>query len=338
MKKLNKHVKGIVISLISISTFAFFMSFNAYASEEHSQEPIWDPNKVVLESHKLAPDVYAFYQQDANNLTKKGVPLATSGGFIVGDNGVMLIETMINKRLFNQAISMIKAVTDKPIIYAVNTSYHGDHSYGNYLLSSDVKIIQHVNAKKYIHENFQKDIEFMLQNFGKGRNIEDTTPREGDILISENGEQTIDLGNIQVLIKDFGFAQTGGDLFIWLADQKVMWTGNAIISAAPSLPWLLDGHLEETLSTLKKVYSFLPADAAVVPGHGATTDPNAIKWNIDYLQEISDGVKKAIAEGKTLEETKTALPMKKYDVYALYNWLHFSLNIPAAYKDLSTKK
>ena len=61
---------------------------------------------------------------------------------------------------------------------------------------------------------------------------------------------------------------------------------------------------------------------------------------LDKPIDISDRdyVKKAIAEGKTLEETKTALPMKKYDVYALYNWLHFSLNIPAAYKDLSTKK
>ena len=32
-----------------------------------------------------------------------------------------------------------------------------------------------------------------------------------------------------------------------------MWTGNPVIATKPSLPWLLDGHLVETLSTLRKV-------------------------------------------------------------------------------------
>jgi len=47
-----------------------------------------------------------------------------------------------------------------------------------------------------------------------------------------------------------------------------MWGGNPVIAAKPALPWLLDGHLVETLETMTRVYDFPPADARIVPGHG----------------------------------------------------------------------
>jgi glyoxylase-like metal-dependent hydrolase (beta-lactamase superfamily II) len=325
MKSFNT-IFRIIISMLVLATTSI-----AYAEE---QKPIWDPNTVMLETHKLADNVYAFYQKDAEELTKKGIPLATSGGFIVGDKGVMMIETMMTERLYNQVIDMIKAVTDKPIIYAVNTSYHGDHSYGNYLLPKDTQIIQHENTKNYVDKNFKQDVEFMLKNFHEGRGIENVVAHTGNILIPVGGEKVIDLGNVKVMIKDFGFAQTGGDLFVWLSKEKIMWTGNPIISSAPSLPWLLDGHLDATLHTMKALYKFLPKDAKIIPGHGATTDVSAIKWNIDYLQAIRSGVAKGIAKGKTLEEIKKELTMDAYKGYQIFDWVHFGLNIPAAYNDL----
>ena len=149
------------------------------------------------------------------------------------------------------------------------------------------------------------------------------------------GSITLDLGDQEVVISDFGFAQTGGDLFVWIPKDKVLWTGNPIISTKPALPWLLDGHLLETLATIKAVYAAVPGDTKVVPGHGPVTDPSAIKWHIDYLTDVRDGVKAAIAKGLTLKQTVEALPLPEYKGYGLYGWVHPSLNIPAAYKDLS---
>lgn len=108
-----------------------------------------------------------------------------------------------------------------------------------------------------------------MKNVGEGRGIEEITPDTGDILIESGGKTRIDLGGKFVDIIDFGFAQTGGDLFIWEAESKVLWTGNAIITSKPALPWLLYGHLVKTLATLQKVYEFLPSDARVVPDHGS---------------------------------------------------------------------
>lgn len=299
-----------------------------------ASEPVWDGNKVVLTSEKLAEGVYAYFPDDAKEKAPKGHPIATSGGFIVGEKGVLIIDTMLNKRLHEQVQSMIKSVTNKPVQHAVNTSFHGDHSYGNMYLAPETNIIQHVNTKAYIDQHFEADTAFMIQNFGKGRGIEEIVPTTGDTLIPEGGKLVVDLGGKLVEVIDFGFAQTGGDLFVWEADSKTMWTGNPIITTKPSLPWLLDGHLVETLETLTKVYDFLPADATIIPGHGPSMSKEDIKWHIDYLATVKKEVQGAIDEGLTLEQTVAKVTMPEFTGYALFGWVHPGLNVPAAYKDL----
>ena len=92
---------------------------------------------------------------------------------------------------------------------------------------------------------------------------------------------------------------------------------------------------DETLETLQRVYDFIPDDTRIVPGHGPVTDKATIKWNIDYLTAVRDKVTEAIAEGLTLEETVERVVLTEFQGYALYPWVHPSLNVPAAYRDLS---
>lgn len=322
--KINKTLLGFTIAA------SFFSSQLTIANE-----PVWDANKIVMTSEKLDNGVFAYYQEGAAELQKAGKPIATSGGIIVGEKGALIIDTMLNKRLNLQIQHMVGDTTGKPILYAVNTSAHGDHSYGNMYLPESTTVIQHRNAQKFVKTHFKKDTEFMISNFGKGRGIEQIIPDTGDILIETGGKIKIDLGGKFVEIIDFGFAQTGGDLFVWDADSKTLWAGNAIIASKPALPWLLDGHLVKTLETLEKVYGFLPEDARVVPGHGPVIKRNDIKWHIDYLATIKSQVEDAIKEGLTLKQTVKKVAMPEFKGYALFGWVHPALNVPAAYKDLS---
>ena len=321
------------ILTVLITSAALFSTATIMANE-----PVWDANKVVLTAEKLDNGLFTYYPESAKKLQAQGKPVATSGGFIVGDKGVLIIDTMLNKRLNQQVQDLVKDKAGKPIKYAVNTSAHGDHSYGNMYLPKDTIVIQHSNTQKYVSKNFKADTEFMIKNFGKGRGIEEIIPRTGDILVETNGKIKIDLGGKVVEIIDFGFAQTGGDLFIWEPTSKVLWAGNAIVAPKPALTWLLDGHLVETLTTLTKVYNFLPDDARIVPGHGAVMSKEGIKWHIDYLATVKKQVQAAIDEGLTLEQTVEKVKMPEFGGYALFGWVHPSLNIPAAYKDLSKSK
>lgn len=297
-------------------------------------EPIWDANRVELTSEKLAEGVFYFHAKDAASIAEKGGAAATTGGFIAGSKGVLLIETMLNKKLFEQATTLVRKAVGKDIIYAVNTSAHGDHSFGNMYLPSKTKIIQHEMTAKYIANHLEDDKKFMIQNFGEGRGIEAIQARSADIIVPRDGKVFLDLGGIKVEIIDFGFAQTGGDLFIWEPQSKVLWTGNPIIAMKPAIPWLLDGHVAATLTTLKKVQDFLPEDALIIPGHGVKIGKKDLKWHIDYLEALQKNVLAEIKAGATEKDIVARVPMQDFSGYAIYGWVHSGVNVPAAYKEL----
>ena len=137
---------------------------------------------------RIADGVYAYYPKDAAALEKEGRPVATSGGYIVGNRHVLLIETMLNKRLHKQAVALIKKSTALPLSFAVNTSAHGDHSFGNMYLPASTTLIQHQNASRYIGEHLADDKAFMIKNFGVGRGIEEIQPHQADILVPAKGQ------------------------------------------------------------------------------------------------------------------------------------------------------
>jgi cyclase len=317
-----------------VITLTFFCLVPVQA-EEKKENLVWDAGTVQLELVKLSNGVYAIVPNDAKEKNAKGYPVATSGGFVVGDNGVLVVESMVNKRLAEQVISFVKKVTDKPILYVVNTSYHGDHAYGNYIFPKSAKIIQHGNTKAFMDDKakFEADKKFMAQYFGAHRGIEDVVARTADIVV--NDKHTIDLGNKIVEIMHLGFAQTEGDLFVWVPESKVFWTGNPMVAQAPALPWLLDGRLEEVLATMKKIRGFLPEDAIVVPGHGVSVKPKDIDFIINYLETLRQEVKAAVEKGMTLEEVQKKITMKDFQGYALWGWVHTGVNIPNTYNEMS---
>ncbi|PTY07875.1 MBL fold metallo-hydrolase [Opitutaceae bacterium EW11] len=311
---------------------------NETAATRSPEDPqlVWTPNHVVLVSKEVAPAVFAVFPDDAAAKNAAGVPVATSGGFVIGDNGVLVIESMLNRRLAEQMLALIRAQTAKPILYLVNTSYHGDHSYGNQFFPAGVQIVQHVATQAYIQTHFAADVAFMMQYFGRNSGMDELRPQRAQILLQDGARVQFELGNKSVQVLHLGFAQTDGDLFVWLPAEKVIFTGNPIISDGPSLPWLLDGKMDASLTTMRKLLALLPRDAVVVPGHGRPTGIAAIEYPIGYLEELKRQVSAAIADGLTEAETvqRLAVSMTRYAGYKIFPWVHSQINVPKTYQEL----
>jgi glyoxylase-like metal-dependent hydrolase (beta-lactamase superfamily II) len=153
----------------------------AYKAAVESRTPedpklVWTASHVALLAEEIAPGVHAVYPDTAAEKNDAGVPEATSGGFVIGETGVLVVDTMLNRRLAVQVVALIREKTDKPIRYIVNTSYHGDHSYGNQFFPSDTEIIQHRATSDYIGSNFAEDIGFMKQHFGTNQGLDELKP------------------------------------------------------------------------------------------------------------------------------------------------------------------
>lgn len=311
-----------------------------FAQSMPPEIPIWDANKVNLKLQKVGSDIYAIIPETAGSETIKGIPQATTGGFIVGEKGVLMVEVMLTKRLFDQQIKLIRSVTDKPIIYAINTSDHGDHCFSNYLLPKATLVIQNEFANENLAKNYEGIKQFMVTLFGAGRGIENAVYRPADLVIPKNSSMKIDLGQGKIVeLINIGTAQSPADLFVWMVNQKVFWAGNPFIAESPAIPWLFDGFFLEPAANLKKMHDFLPDDAIIIPGHGKITTKSGIKYTIDYVEQLKKEVEAAVEKGLTLEQTKEEVKMKAFDKgYVLFDWLHYNFNLPNAYKDISNNK
>ena len=325
--------------LRSLSAWAtLVLALPLFSQDREPEDPqlVWTPNHVVLVSKEVAPAVFSVYPDDAEAKNAAGIPVATSGGFVVGDRGVLVIESMLNRRLANQMLALVHARTTKPILYLVNTSYHGDHSYGNQFFPPGVQIVQHVATQAYIQSHFAADVAFMKTYFGRDSGLDELKPQPAQILLQDGARVQFDLGNKKVEVMHIGFAQTDGDLFVWLPAEKVLFTGNPIISGGPSLPWLLDGKLDASLTTMRTLLAMMPRDAIIVPGHGCPTDVSAIEYPIAYLEALKTQVRAAIADNLTEAETvqRLAASMKQYAGYKIFPWVHSQINVPKTYAEI----
>ena len=70
---------------------------------------------------RVAPDVYVFTGPDGE----------ANAGVVVGDEGVVVIDSSPTPETARRLAAEIKRLTPKPILYVVFTHFHGDHIFGN---------------------------------------------------------------------------------------------------------------------------------------------------------------------------------------------------------------
>ena len=302
------------------------------------QGPNLSPRGLVLQPHQLGSGVWALMA----NLVPKD-----NSGLIVGDHAALIIDAGINPAVAGQIQRLAAHLTDRPLRYLANTTYHGDHTFGNQGFPAEVVVVSSA-ANRDAMTDLDREKRIRAGNlYGDLDALADVTVwRRPDVAFDRHLE--IDLGGRMVQLWHFGPGNGAGDTIVYEPVTRTAWTGN-FLGHAGIAPMLLEGGPEPYIASLQAMQATLKVDR-IVPGHGPIGDAQAaIGWMIGYLERLLDAVTDLKGRGLSLEQTLDAVPLPQppaqlpasmpalQQLSGLNRQLH-RLNVLAVYRGLEQRQ
>lgn len=264
---------------------------------------------------KLAEGAYAY--------TAEGDP---NTGIIIGDDGVMVIDTQATPVMAQDVIRRVREVTDKPIKYVVLTHYHAVRVMGASAYGAPVTLASR-GTYDLIVERGQQDFESEVGRFPRLFNAVESVPGLTWPTIVFDDHLTVHMGKTRVELMHLGKGHSKGDTVVWLPEQKVLYSGDLVEFGVT--PYTGDAYLEEWPRTLAKVLALKPEK--LVPGRGeALATPEmcgrAIAETQAFLTTMYGAVKEGVDKGLPLKQAFDAARAKLEPQFG--QWVIFEHCLP----------
>ncbi len=252
-----------------------------------------------------------------------------NAGFVVGRNGILVIDSTFTPYHATLALKHIRSVSQKPIKYVFNTHFHSDHTFGNQVFSA--KVI----ATKECRETMRSllETEWSRESVGKWLDdnpqwkeaLADLNVTLPDVVFDE--EYEVDLGNLKVILRQVG-GHTGDSSIAWIPSSKILFSGDLMFKGR--YPYTKDANLTVWLAALRTV-GRMDFDV-LVPGHGYLCDEEDVGHLIRYFENLLENYREFIQKELSLAEI---LEMKEFVKYARRNVDLHQENIKKAYAELT---
>ncbi|MCB1802696.1 MAG: MBL fold metallo-hydrolase [Gammaproteobacteria bacterium] len=216
---------------------------------------------------------------------------------IVTAQGVVLIDpgaTYKGARMIHDAV---RAITDQPIKLVINTGGQDHRWLGNdYFKKLGARVIANENAVTDQRARLSDELARLGGLVGKDA-MEGTQPAYADETFAET--KVIELGGKRIEIHHSGHAHTPGDSFVWLPEQKIVFSGDIVYVERMLNVGPQSAH-RRWISAFEAMAAKAPE--IVVPGHGRpTTLAQAKADTYDYLVFLRAAVQQFIEDGNGME-------------------------------------
>lgn len=289
---------------------------------------------------EIAPGVYF--------VTGNGtVNVASNALVVVNAADVLVVDSHITADAARELLDSIATLTDKPIRQLVNTHWHFDHAHGNQVFPAGTSIIGHEYTRQRLLDNplaghtyqtigapgpqkqilAQVDAQLAaatdsaakaaldVQRAALIRHIaalEEVVPTPPHVTFSDR--MSVRSGEREIQLLHLGRGHTGGDVVVYLPEEKVAFTGDLLY---PGAPYLGDAFADEFPATLERLKQL---DLEVIAGgHGALMrGKSAIDTSQAYLRDYWRQVSQSFTSGLTVDQAVAALDLSAYAQFAAF--------------------
>lgn len=297
----------------------------AFASGPASAQQGIDWDKVDIKTQKLDEHVYVL------QFMGPGGAAGNAGGNVgafIGADGIAIVDTGYLPAA-PKLEAALKAISNLPITYVLNTHWHGDHSDANQYFGKTAVIVAHENARR--------KMQMGTARFPAKPAV--ALPR-----ITFNDRITLHLngGDLQGVHFDRGHTDT--DAVYFFPGGRVVQTGDDFVNwPIPGFPAIEQdndgtGGVDGQIAALEYILARAPADVKIIPGHGTVASRDDMVKMLAVLKDTRATVLAGILQGKTLEQMKREKAFAKWDYLNESHHIQSDVYFERLYKELAVTR
>ena len=293
---------------------------------------------IVVVGLSLGAAGSALAQQDSVRI--QTVPVATGvymlvgqGGNIgvsVGDDAVFLVDDQFAP-LADKIVAAVKAVSDKPIRFLLNTHWHGDHTGGNENFGkAGVIIVAHDNVRQ------RMSVEQFIARFNSRT---PPAPKAALPVVTFNDVATFHLNGDDIEAVHVKNAHTDGDVLVHWKKANVLHMGDTFFNGMyPFIDLLSGGSINGVIDAAATGLAFADDQTRIIPGHGPLSGKADLVAYRDMLVAVRNSVRKLIVQRKSLAQVLAAKPSAAFDATWGNGFMKTPDFVTSVFESLSAKK
>ena len=286
----------------------------------HTRLAVEDGDDATLPLYRIGPDTYFLYG-NISTIDEDNRGFNGNAGFIVTNDGVVVIDALGTPFLGRRLISTIRAVTDQPIRYLILTHNHPDHAYGAsaFRAIEDILVIGHAGMADYLASaTLEESVAYRRELLPK--DMEGFEAVEADLAVPEErfARHRIELGGKTIDVYNAGQHHSHGDLVVHQVEDEILWISDLAFNQR--LTYIGDGNSRQSLEAQEWLQDHFPDARLMVPGHGSAQTPPfpMVQATHDYIREMRQRIGEKVESGVPLMETVEQVEMQEWRDVPLY--------------------
>jgi len=291
---------------------------------------------IVSGAHRFERVMEGIYYATSSGTMNVGAnsPVIVSGG------DALVVDSEITPAAARALVADLKAVTDKPVTFVVDSHYHYDHAFGNQIFGPEVAVIGHDNTRRRLStdeslhqftylrsvEPVPAQVEALRKRIADEKDPQQKATLERQVAnslayleqvkevkvtppnTSFDRSMTIVRSGREMRLLYLGRGHTDTDVVVFLPKERLVCTGDLMESV---VSYMGDSYPEEWIATLEKLKA-LDFDT-VMPGHGVVfKGKTKIEAFQRYLRDVITQVTALRTQGLSADDAAAKVDVTAY--------------------------